>query len=228
MKLNRFILLLCLGVLARCSKPKCPTPTTPAGTTSSLVLQPDSATGKDATIFFITSQTTSKGTTNSTNYVYDRDLPAMEWTYQGSPGRKKSLIEFNLSSIPVTAIIISAKLSLFHSVGSADGGHNPLSGSNEGVIQRVLSSWDQTTVTWNNQPAVTDSNKVLIPASTSPTEDYLDIDVKLMVQDMVTNPGTNHGFLLSILNPVYYRQLIFASSNHPNAALHPKLVVEYK
>jgi hypothetical protein len=49
-----------------------------------------------------------------------------------------------------------------------------------------------------------------------------------MVQDMVTNPATNFGFMLRLETEILYRSLLFASSDHSNSALWPELTVSYK
>jgi hypothetical protein len=194
---------------------------------TTITLQPDATEGKDAPIFYVTSQSTSKGPTNTTNYGNDPDLPSMEWTFDGSPGRKQGLIEFNLSSIPAGATIISANLSLYHSENSQDIGHSTLSGSNATLIQRITSEWLESTVTWNTKPSITTQNQVILPSSTSETEDYENIDVSALIQDMIDDPANSHGLMISMQTQAYYRKMIFASSDHTNSALHPKLEICY-
>jgi hypothetical protein len=60
----------------------------------------------------------------------------------------------------------------------------------------------------------------------NPHQDYV-MDVTSMVQDMVTNPSSNYGFMLQLINEQYYRCMLFASSDHANANLHPKLEICY-
>ena len=80
----------------------------------------------------------------------------------------------------------------------------------------------------NNQPAVTETNKVAIPASTSQWGyEVQDIDVTNMVKDMVTN-ATNNGFCIMLQNEVFYRSVTFASSDNADAAKRPKLVITYQ
>jgi hypothetical protein len=70
------------------------------------------------------------------------------------------------------------------------------------------------------------TNAATLPQDVNPNEDYV-IDVTAMVQGMVTNPSSNYGFMLQLITEQYYRILVFASSDHPNAALHPKLEICY-
>jgi hypothetical protein len=82
-------------------------------------------------------------------------------------------------------------------------------------------------VTWVNQPATTTQNQVTLPASTFSNQDYLNINVTSLVQDMIDNPLSSFGFMLQLQTEQFYRSLVFASSDHNNAFLHPKLNVCY-
>jgi hypothetical protein len=92
-------------------------------------------------------------------------------------------------------------------------------------LQRVTSSWTETTLTWNNQPTATTTDQVILPQSTSGTQDYLNNDVTAMVQQMVS--GTNNGFRLRLTNETYYAQMFFASGDNPHLDKHPQLQVCY-
>src|ERR1041385_6955140 len=117
---------------------------------TTLVLQPDSATGQDAPIYTHYA---------STNLGSDPELNAEAWTYQGTPGVGRSLINFDLSSIPSGATINSATLTLYNnpqsSNGLQNGQHSQLSGSDAAWLQRVTSTWAENTVTWNTHPTTT-------------------------------------------------------------------------
>jgi PKD repeat protein len=102
-----------------------------------------------------------------------------------------------------------------------------LSGPNTCWLSRIIEGWDEHTVTWDNQPAITALNRVTIPQSTSPHEDYEDIDITQLVQDIVDNPETSHGFELSLVTEEYYRCMVFTSSDYFDPARRPKLVITY-
>jgi len=184
-----------------------------------LTLQPDGTTGKDA--FINDLQTDATGGANP-------DLPAIAWTNGGLPVTVRGLVQFDLSSLPIGTVINSATIYLYHNPNSQNcsAQHQSLSGSNEGIISRITSTWDENTVTWNNKPGTSPINQVSIPASTSPTQDYA-LDVTQMVQDMVNYPTSSFGFELKLVTESYYRSLIFASSDETDATNHPKLVVNY-
>jgi hypothetical protein len=48
-----------------------------------------------------------------------------------------------------------------------------------------------------------------------------------LLQDNIDNPNSGFGFLLKLKNETPFRLLAFASSDHPNSALHPKLQITY-
>lgn len=163
------------------------------------------------------------------NYGHNPQLAANAWTFNKEPGIIRSLLQFDLSSVPPNAEIIKASLSLYAwDSDTGLGRHSPRSGSNEGLLQRVTSSWDENTVTWNTQPSSTELNQVLLPPSTSPEQNYLDIDVTTLVQDMVNNREASFGFMLKLRTESVYRILNFCSSDHTDATRHPKLNIEYK
>ena len=163
----------------------------------------------------------------NTNYGNYQGLNAYAWSTNFEPVYYRGLIKFDLSNVPTGSTINNATLSLFHDPISPQGPHESLTGTNTCFLQRIISAWDETFVTWNTQPSVTTINQVNIPQSTSPTQDFPNIDVSQLVQDMIDNPQNSHGFLLRLITEVEYRKMIFASSNHPDTTKHPKLTINY-
>jgi hypothetical protein len=220
----------------------CPTPTGTKDTT--ITLQPDAASGKDARIVATQSCVSGSAFENlaNSNESNLQDLEIAAWTFNANgcgTGQYRNLIEFTgLNSIPATATIVSAKLSLYgvtSSLGSPQGNStypgSPYTsfGTNECLLQRATVAWGESTVTWNTQPASSTTNQVVIPASTSQwSYNVTDIDVTNLVKDMLIPANGNYGFLMKMQNEQYYRCVNFASSDHPNGALRPKLVVNYK
>ncbi len=177
-------------------------------------------TGKDAPIGF--HDNFNDGSINDGNGIQFGAYSIPGTT--GGQNINRSLIEFDLSSIPVGANITSAKLNLYGlgPVGSLSG-HTGT--NNSAYLQRVTQSWTENAVTWNNQPSATTQNQVVLANSTSATQDYLNIDVLNLVSDMVAN--ANNGFLIKEVNEVPTNVLIFCSSDHTNTAKHPKLEICY-
>jgi hypothetical protein len=197
--------------------------TTTEGCTG-LIFQPGPGKGKDAFIQHLLSDPAG----DNTNYGDFASFEAMAWTW-GEPGVLRSLIEFDLSSIPSTSIVMDARLSLYNNPTSNEnnGQHSSLSGSNAALLQRITSYWGESSVTWDNQPAPSSLNEVILPQSTSPYQDYLNIDVTTIVNDMVQNPSSNYGIMFKLITEIQWRAMIFASSDHPDSTLHPKLEVCY-
>jgi hypothetical protein len=189
-----------------------------------LILQPNGANGKDALLLSCIPCGYS-----TSNFGNSSDFTSSGWTFSGNDSDVRGIIEFDLSSMPASALITSAYLSLYYNPNpsSTDTGHSILTGSNESIIQRVITSWDETTVTWDNQPSTTSLNQVTLPQSISQTQDYTNIDVTNMVQDMVDNPATSFGFLLRLVDETPYKQLTFASSDNMDPNILPKLEINY-
>ncbi len=196
-----------------------------------LILQPNAKKGKDAVIWYINSKQTRHGDVANKNYGSEEDFKAMAWSFSGNFGEKRSLIEFDLKKIPENARIISAYLSLYANKESGDAnkkGHTFLyANSNECLLQRITEPWDENQVTWNTQPQVTRKNEVLIHKSDYPYRNYENIDVTRLVRDILKNPEKNYGFMISVKDVASYKCMLFASSDHPNSGLHPKLVINY-
>lgn len=184
---------------------------------TTLVLQPDSITGNDTFIFDYYPDST---------YEYDHRLDITAWTEMGTPYISRALIGFDLSSIPVSATINSAYLSLYHNPTATlyNGVH---SGANAFYIQRITSEWHEDTTAWNNQPTTTNVNEVLLPATVSGSQDFPNIDVTAMVNDMVNTPNSSYGFMIRLQFEVQYADLLIAPSNHADSSVHPKLVINY-
>jgi hypothetical protein len=155
------------------------------------------------------------------------ELVAMAWTNGGAPLTTRAAFKFNLSNIPASATLISAKLSLYTNPTPWNGDHiNANSGSNNAMwIRRLNSSWSISTP-WASQPTTQISTQVLIPHTSQSFLDLLDIDVKQMV-DSIRVSG-NYGMMIGLQNEVIYNCRNFSSSTHADPAKHPKLVLVYQ
>lgn len=177
-----------------------------------LFLKPGPDEGKDVRV-----NQTSYGTANSVLFMCG------EWTYYGVVAKDRSIIEFNFSSLPENIKLIKASLSLY----AHEEGHSQLSGNNKSMLYRITERWLEDEVTWQDQPQYTTENAVFLPASEYSSQDYLDIDITPLFQDMLDNPDESHGFFLKMIEEEYYRALRFASSDHPNPDKWPELTVVY-
>jgi len=166
-----------------------------------------------------------------TNYGTEARFYAEEWTSSGYRFACRSIIDFDLSQIPAGAKIVSAQLSLY-----ADGSNqvsyattnNSGYKTNACYLERVTEPWTEMGVTYNNQPATTIQNRALLPESQTNNENYTNMNVTALVQDMVNDPAESFGLMLLLLTEGYpYAQMSFCSREDPNAGLRPKLVVTY-
>lgn len=190
-------------------------PPPPDSSDTCMTYRPDWELGKDA---YVDELNPNK------NYATYQDYGAWAWTFGGNPGIGRSLLEFDLSSIPQTAVIDTALISLYHNPNSTNAGQ---SGANAAYLQRITSSWSESTVTWNTQPTTSTNNQVTLVASSSGTQNYIDQNVTALVQDMISSPSTSHGFMLKLQVEQILASMKFASSDHTNSSLHPQLYLCY-
>lgn len=182
-------------------------------------IQPDGETGEDATVFSI------EPPSFKTN---DQSLVSMCWDIDGNWSVGRSYMKFDLSTIDPNHSVTYAELSLFHNPTSIIEGHVCNGESNEIEIGRIIENWSESELSWDNQPEVSDESIVLVSSSNIFDQDYLDIDVTQVVKDMLANNEESFGFFFKLANEdpdLDNRNVVFASSNHPDESLHPKLVI---
>lgn len=164
------------------------------------------------------------------NYENSATLSAMAWTHSSSNTFRRTFLYFDLSQIPFGATINSAKLYLYSdptvTSPSAGNGNSSLSGSNAIYLEKITSEWHPSTVTWNNQPTTTTSGRAWKGASTSTIEN-IQVSLTSIIQGWVNDPLSNYGLRMALENELHYRARHYASTNHTNAAIRPKLVITY-
>jgi hypothetical protein len=168
----------------------------------------------------------------SSNFSTDPNFIAEKWTIGGAPITLRALFKLPLPVLPIGSVIDSAVLYLSynntttHLQGNSFYPGSPYINPNDGSISRVIQSWDPLTVTWNNQPATTSFNSTWIPPSSTQSQD-LTVNITSLINDSYLYPNNSFGFLFKMNTESTYRCQVYASSNHPNPALHPKLVICY-
>ena len=205
--------------------------------TITVTFKPDSAIGQDAFIGSLGA---------NTNNGNEDAFASLAWTWSGNFGIVRSFLKFDeLSTIPTNATILNAELRLFGTssilvpLGNSSYPGSPYktgippsySTTNSSFIQRVTSTWDEQTITWNTQPTTDTINQITISETTSQYNwNFTDSSANLlsMIQDWVSNPTTNFGIMLRLETEINYRSLSFASSDHANSALHPELIITYE
>ncbi|TDX00257.1 DNRLRE domain-containing protein [Dinghuibacter silviterrae] len=199
----------------------------------------DTIVVKSSTVYTLTLKPTDNpnevdlwGTPQNTDFGTNPLSPEFDaeyWTVHGNPAIIRSLVSFDLSSIPTTASILTATLSLYSDTTPLNGN---LIDANYGagdsiVIRQVTSPWVATTVTWPTQPSVTDTNQVLLPATALPFLNLPSINVTGIVSNQVST-GTNYGFQLALQNEAGpYISRIFCSSRYSDSTRHPSLTITY-
>ncbi len=161
----------------------------------------------------------------TTNYNSYPRIDATAWTHSSQQITYRNLLRFDLTAIPVNATIQSANLFLY-SDPTATSGPGSNTGTNAFFLQKVTTAWNPTAVTWDTQPTSTTVNRVYVPASASATEN-ITVSLTSMIQDMVLNPGTNFGMMMLLENEITYESRNYASSDHANTAIRPKIVITY-
>ncbi|MFI5134370.1 MAG: DNRLRE domain-containing protein, partial [Chitinophagales bacterium] len=139
--------------------------------------------------------------TNSANTNYGNAIYYGGFSQPGVFGGENAgmgIMSFDLSIVSMGTVISHASLDLFGCgpFGIGDAASVGDIGHDGSYLERITSSWDEYTVTYNTQPSATSKHRVHLLASTSVDEDYLGIDVTQMVQDMINDP--NHSFGIRI------------------------------
>lgn len=152
-----------------------------------------------------------------------QSLVAAGWSYNGSYGQGRSLIGFELCDLPNNFILDSATLHLYHDYSASHAGHTT-GGLNSAKLYKTTSYWDEST-TWSNQPAFDLFTFAELPSSITSTQNY-SIDVTGIVDSCITS-STEVGFYLKLDEEQAYRSLVFASKDHPEIDVRPKLELIY-
>ena len=164
-------------------------------------IQPDATAGKD-TYVWSSAADANYGSGTSLN-VWD-----------GGTSVAETLIQFDLSSIPRE--IQSAKLYLYKS--NTTNAHTC-------QIHEITASWDESTVTWDNQPAHSDTVNGAISVIAA-VGWVLSSDLTPLAEGWRTSP--NYG--VKITNDTGgsgYELTAYSSDYTTNTSLRPKLVVSY-
>jgi hypothetical protein len=137
---------------------------------------------------------------------------------------KRSLVRFDLSScaIPTNARVETATMTVFMSTAP--------SASRTYDLHRVTASWGETTVTWNNQPAVAAvaTGSVATGTTANVTRQW---NVVTDVRTFVAGTATNNGWRIKdqveggLLGNSFEGR--FSSREHGTASQRPSLVITY-
>lgn len=185
--------------------------------------QPDGTAGIDTLL---------RSDTPTTNYGTLTQFNAGETNAGSWVGR--TLIKFDLSSIPANATINSATLSLWQATDLSDNARDL-------IVFRSLRAWSETQATWNvyttgnswagsgaSDPTDTEPGGIgtrAFSASEANGEKQWALSASA-IQQMVAGSWANNGFLIAAsveTNDMY----LFRSSDYATAVERPKLVIDY-
>ena len=134
-------------------------------------------------------------------------------------GTQRTFIRFDIAgNIPSVATIQSARLRLHLSFASpnADVPMNTL-------VQRVTSTWDETLLTWNNQPSGTDERPGVAVGNAL---DWVEWDVTDLVAGWSNGTFSNNGLLIIGDEQVQERERAFYA-RETTTTFFPRLVIDY-
>ncbi|HEX8549898.1 MAG TPA: choice-of-anchor L domain-containing protein, partial [Cytophagaceae bacterium] len=175
-----------------------------------LVLQPNAREGKDADV----RTSVSKPNNQITNYSN------IDFTlFTEGTGKSRSLIQFDLSQIPTNAQIINSTLSFYES-------KSDVFDTCALFLRKITAAWQENSVTWSNQPAFTTTNQVSVPAANGDVS----LDLTKIVQESVTTPAQNFGYMLMLQNEAFSgstKAKYYGSSDNRNAKSRPRLEITY-
>jgi len=194
-----------------------------------ITLQPGPVKGKDAMISNLDADK------NFGDYKY------FETTFISEPvltvmRSNRSLISFNLDTLPKSAVIKKVILTLWYDLpipfdSTFIVNTDPSTGIAwyGAVLQQVVEPWEEFKVTWNTQPKSVEANQVYISPFIK-NANVIEVNVTgLFVQnpniDVVNYP--NYGMLFRLWPTERFPGFRFASSDYPVAGMRPRLTIYY-
>lgn len=165
------------------------------------------------------------------NFGSNKELPIQTWNNNGVIEVTRGLLNFDFIKeiIDDKDSVVSAFISLYGSdIQNGMGTHDPISGTNSLIIERITSNWDESTVTWNNQPTTSKENIVEIPGPTEIEMSYHLMDVTSIVKDMSVKLDSSFGFLMRLKNEIPNNRINLLSSDSDNYSRSPSIYVFLK
>ncbi len=157
-------------------------------------------------------------------------------SYNKPPFNMRGWIEFNITSIPSDAWLISAKLRLrlwSKSIDDPGEGMGDSTGRIYGVY-RLTQPWIETEVNWDNQPNNTEEHRASAPVP--PGQGgwngpllWMDWDTTDIMKDWRSGVS-NYGLVVRDTQeyaPTFYTTQFFTHNQVPNESYYPRLVVTY-
>jgi hypothetical protein len=170
----------------------------------------------------------------TTNYSTGGRLAVWTITNNNITDTARSFLKFDYSSLPSGITIISATLTLYadsSQVEVGQPGYTVISGPNNWLIETVGSSWEPTTITWDNAPGPVDTtliSPIHVPSSGVSSFMTYSIDLISLVKKEINNPATNYGIVMRLVTESKWRGLAFYSPILQTGGLQTNLTIEYQ
>lgn len=154
------------------------------------------------------------------NYGGDNDFRVRSITLSPSAGNQRAFVQFDMSGIPANSLIRFAKLQLYM--------YEAPSASRTYDAQRLTASWVETSINWNNQPAVAAS--VSATATTGiVANSWVEWDVTSDVQAIANGTLTNYGWRIAdhAESSPTDQQARFRAREYTSVTFRPRLEVDW-
>jgi hypothetical protein len=149
----------------------------------------------------------------------------------------RSLIAFNLDTVPKSAVIKKVVLrlsydlpipfdSIYYTTNTGPATGIAWYGA---VLQQIVEPWEENEVTWNNMPKSVEANQVYISPFIR-NSNSIEVDVtRLFVSPSTTDPVSypNYGMLFRLWPIDRFPGFRFASGDYPEALMRPRLTIYY-
>ncbi len=189
-----------------------------------IILQPGPEKGKDAMISNLEPEKNFGGH----KYFEATFLSEPVLTVMRS---NRSLIFFNLDTIPKSAVIKKVILTLWYDLPIPfDSSYlittNPAGTANwyGAVLQQVVEPWEEDKVTWATQPKTIEANQVFISPFIRNTN-VTEVDVTKLYVPAAEAAAPNYGMMFRLWPAEKFPGFRFASSDYGEAKMRPRLAV---
>ncbi len=191
-----------------------------------LIIQPGPDGGKDAMISNIEpDKNFGAHKYFETTYLSDSLLTVMR--------SKRSLIWFNTSHLPDSAIIRKVILTLSYNIpvpwNTDVFSTSPIRSDIQwygAVLQQIIEPWEEDKVSWNTQPKSIEANQVYVSPFIK-NANFLEIDVTRLFVPVQEIQAPNYGMMFKLYPTELFPGFRFASSDYPDAVMRPKLIIQY-
>ena len=145
----------------------------------------------------------------------------------------RSLIAFNLDTIPKSAIIKSVVMRIMYDLpipfdNTYLTDSLPSTGTvwYGGVLQQIIEPWEEGKVTWNTQPKTIETGQVFI-APFIRNANFIDVDVTKLIFPITASALPNYGMLFRLWPTDKFPGFRFASGDFAEPRMRPQLIVTF-